>query len=163
MNYESPERRAWRDARNRCHRVTHQSFKYYGGRGIRMCDRWRHSYENFLVDMGARPLKYTLQRIDNDGHYEPDNCKWATWKEQFANRRPRLPFDLSGRIFGRLTVLYALPRKPRRITRWVCKCTCGKTVDVSMDHLRKGNTRSCGCYRSEIAIARNTKQLRPSA
>jgi hypothetical protein len=68
-------------------RPTHDSFKYYGGRGIKVCERWLR-YENFLADMGRKPSPiHSIDRIDADGHYEPGNCRWATPAEQTKNRR----------------------------------------------------------------------------
>lgn len=84
-----PEYEIWRGAIARCTNPQRHDFKYYGGRGIKICDRWRHSFQNFLADMGPRPSpQHSIDRINNDGDYEPDNCRWVTWKEQAANRRP---------------------------------------------------------------------------
>jgi len=70
----------------RCHGKSGQDYKYYGGRGIRVCARWFYSFDNFLEDMGPRPYGYTLDREDPNGNYEPSNCRWASRKTQSRNR-----------------------------------------------------------------------------
>lgn len=80
---------AWKGAKNRCFNMNEPGWIDYGGRGITMCERWRNSFRNFLADMGEVRPGLSLDRINNDGNYEPGNCRWATQAEQHANRRPR--------------------------------------------------------------------------
>lgn len=82
----SPTYKTWTMMKERCLNPKHVRYARYGGRGIMICDRWLHSFENFLEDMGERPLNKTLDRINPDGDYEIYNCRWATLHRQAANR-----------------------------------------------------------------------------
>lgn len=82
------EYRAWLGMKNRCYNSKLSSFKNYGKRGIKVCDNWRYSYENFLTDMGRAPTKYhSLDRKNSNGDYEPTNCIWSTITQQNRNKR----------------------------------------------------------------------------
>ncbi len=95
---KTPEYRAWLNMRCRCFNPCVSSYMRHGGRGIVICDRWLHSYPNFLEDMGRRPsLKHSLDRIDNDGNYTPENCRWATRTEQNRNMVTNTLVELRGR------------------------------------------------------------------
>lgn len=84
----TPEYNTWRAMKQRCFCSKSINYQHYGGRGITVCDRWKKSFENFFEDMGKKPSPiYSMDRIDVNGNYEPNNCRWATPKEQAINKR----------------------------------------------------------------------------
>lgn len=88
MSTRTSEYRIWCGIQQRCYNPNHHAFNWYGGRGIGVCDRWREDFNHFIEDMGARPsADHSLDRIDPNGHYSPDNCRWATDLEQGRNKR----------------------------------------------------------------------------
>lgn len=92
-----PEYRIWGEMIQRCCNEKSNRWSSYGGRGIKVCQRWKDSFEEFLKDMGRRPAKgLSLERRDNDGGYTPENCYWATKKEQQRNKRTTVRIEING-------------------------------------------------------------------
>lgn len=95
----TPEYRAWIAMKNRCYSKGNKFYYRYGERGIKVCDEWINNYKQFLLDIGNRPSKkHSLDRIDNNGNYEPNNCKWSTTHEQGVNRKNVLLYEMDGLI-----------------------------------------------------------------
>ena len=84
--------------KQRCTNPNYTHYEYYGGRGIKVCQRWLDSFENFLADMGIRPEDTTLDRIDSDKDYTVDNCSWASSEEQADNKRSSKKYYYKGRL-----------------------------------------------------------------
>jgi hypothetical protein len=127
---EQPGYSTYTGMKQRCSDINSAHYHRYGGRGIEICDRWkqRGGFWNFIEDMGDRPSKYhTVERIDNDGNYEPSNCRWATYKEQCENRRTRI--DNKVGISG---INYDKTNK-----RWVVRKTDRHGKRVCLGYFRK--------------------------
>jgi hypothetical protein len=112
---KSPEFKTWTAMKARCYTKSNIGYPYYGGRGITVCDRWLHSFETFLADMGKKPdPDYSLDRIDSNGNYNPDNCRWAVRETQDNNRRSNHPLTFRG--------------KTQTITQWAKEVGIPKTT-----------------------------------
>ena len=91
--------KAWQRMFQRCTNPNNPDYKYYGGRGIKISELWINSFENFLIDMGECPKGLSLDRIDNNGNYEPGNCRWSTWMNQQNNRRSNIRIWFAGTYY----------------------------------------------------------------
>lgn len=105
------EYRIWAGMISRCYRQNDPSYVNYGARGISVCDRWKNSFEDFLSDMGLRPDDLTLDRVDNEQGYSPDNCRWATKLDQARNTRTNVFVEVQGKRMT-LTEACALVQLP---------------------------------------------------
>ncbi len=120
----SPEYKAWSGMVLRCKKRSGKTYKNYGKRGIRVCERWR-DFRNFLSDMGRKPtLLHSIERKDVNGNYEPDNCKWATQSEQARNKRNNVKFDFFGErltivdLAKRCSIPYPTLYQRLRVSNW---------------------------------------------
>lgn len=93
--------KVWTSMKGRCHNTKDRQYHLYGGRGISVCQRWMGSFENFYADVGPRPSdKHSIDRIDNNGNYEPGNVRWATGRQQLLNRRTSKKYEYQGSVLS---------------------------------------------------------------
>lgn len=121
-----PEYTVWAAIVQRCFNPRNTYYKHYGGRGITMCENWRRDFANFLKDVGKRPsAELSIDRIDNDGNYEPGNCRWATNKQQANNRRPKV-VKIKPRKKKPANEKYTIKNTCQRVSMWSyikgCRC-----------------------------------------
>jgi hypothetical protein len=128
----TPTYEVWFNMKRRCLDPRHKSYADYGGRGIRVCERWL-AFENFLADMGVRPAGLTLERDDVNGDYGPGNCRWATWLQQVRNRR--------------CTVLLSAYGETKAMTVWAEDPRCAVALTALQKRVEAG-------WAHEDAIAR---------
>ncbi len=155
----TPEHIVWNGMRQRCLNPGAVGFKSYGARGITICGRWS-SFETFLSDMGPRPMGTTLDRIDNDGNYEPSNCRWATRKEQARNRRSSHIVTIGGssRTIAEWAEMAGLDQHTiiKRIARGI------SGVDLLRLEHRRQRGEACPISRLTEDVVRRMRELAPS-
>ncbi len=114
----------WTSMLGRCNNPRHRAYQNYGARGIRVCERWRKSFTNFISDMGPRPAGMSIERKDNDGPYSPDNCRWATWTEQARNKRTSVAVTAFG--------------ERRNVWDWADDPRCAVAAETLIARMRRG-------------------------
>ena len=154
---QTPTYRCWVNMKQRCLNPRNSRFKNYGGRGIKICDRWL-DFDNFYEDMGEKPEGLSIDRINNNGNYEPGNCRWATPKEQVLNQRPRVEDWIFVATYKDGTVV---------VSNYRGKFAKEYKLDVTdVSRCLKGELDECGGWRFkrltnglDIKLIRNAKLL----
>lgn len=154
---KTPEFRIWASMKGRCSNPLNTSYHNYGGRGIKVCDRWLHSFENFLADMGKKPThKHSIDRINNNGNYEPSNCRWATKTIQNNNRRDNLKIEFNGEFdtIGNISRKTGIP-----YTTIKSRLNCGVTDNAELFSLKNiKQERINNNYYSYDSVTKITKE-----
>ena len=140
------EHNCWVNIIQRCNNPKSPNFKNYGGRGIKVCKRWK-KFENFFEDMGQSKENLSIDRIKVNGNYTKSNCRWATVQQQASNRR-KLPahnrVDMTNLRFGKLICIKQVGMNHDNRLMWECICDCGKKSIKPGSEIRRGNIKSCG-------------------
>ncbi len=140
--YKKPVYHVWEAMIHRCHNVNDRNYKSYGGREITVCDEWRADFMNFWSDMGNQPKGLTLDRIDNDGSYCKDNCRWADRSAQQRNtRRSHRP----GNVYGNWRIMENTTYSKKSIFECI---KCGKVRTDETFYVTSGRAASCKCNHS---------------
>ena len=167
---KSTEYKSWQGAKARCYNVKNKKYHRYGGRGIKVCERWRNSFVNFIFDMGKKPsVKHTLDRIDNDGNYCPENCKWSTGVEQSNNRSTNTFIKYNGEHltlaqWGKKTGIPANVISSRlRILNWSTHDAITTPIAKCRTLTFNGDTKTISEWANHIGIARKIIESRLSA
>ena len=143
--------RIWSGIISRCYNSKVKIYKYYGGRGIKVCDSWL-DFMNFYKDMSDRPKKMQIDRIDNNGNYEPNNCKWVTARENNPYLKGDVPDNMPGKRFGKWVVIEKVCHKPGH-RYYKCRCDCGTEKIICGGDLRRKSTTQClKCKNKEHGI-----------
>lgn len=152
--YKSPTYSSYRAMLSRCTNPNRPNYKYYGGRGITVCQSWRESFVNFFNDMGIKPDGYQLDRTNVNGNYEPGNCEWVTPKQNASNKR--IPADLiSGNVYGQWKALKIIPQRGiAGELKYLCECSCGLKSNVKKKALLDGTSTKCKSCAEKIPIQR---------
>lgn len=124
----------WNTMVQRCTNNNAENYHNYGGRGICVCDEWKKSFETFFKDMGPRPsLKHSIDRINNDGNYEPGNCQWSTKHAQDRNKRTNVWIEYNGKRYVKADLCKELNLNPNKFEH---QLRLGKTVDEAVKFVK---------------------------
>ena len=139
----------WCGMISRCHNPGTRGYRFYGAKGVSVCDKWRESFENFYADMGDPPEGLTIDRIDPKGPYEPGNCRWATTQQQIENRTCQVMYEYEGRSYTLPTLCTLLGINYRTMINRLRRT--GMTLSDAINH-RLGEITESGMSKLKAAV-----------